>query len=234
MRQATRARAVGWAGLALAVSAVIVACSPLSTANQTAPPSREEFSPTVNCQALASAIVARDRTGDTSSATNGDMESLRQNCSNEYSIVTDYFSMVIGVAEFGPEPCESWSGYDVRAEAVELLREDGLCFSETASTPLLSDWPEGGLGWDEAVDHAGSYGRVCGPVQSVRDTDYAVFINIGIDYPSPDRFTFILWDYTWLEPINKGAVVCGSGDISLHEGVAQIALATPADIEIWE
>ena len=69
-----------------------------------------------------------------------------------------------------------------------------------AETAVGSEWPDGGLGWDRAREHAGTVQRVCGPLMSVRDTDDGTFVNVGRDYPAADRFTFIFWDI-YLEPI---------------------------------
>ena len=64
------------------------------------------------------------------------------------------------------------------------------------------------------------------------ETDDGTFVNVGQDYPSASRFTFIFWD-TYLEPIDPGATICGSGGIYLYEGVAQIEMWDTAALEIW-
>lgn len=89
------------------------------------------------------------------------------------------------------------------------------------------------MGWDVARQYAGTVQRVCGPLMSVRETSDGTFINVGRDYPSADRFTFIFWDM-YLEPIPSDAVVCGTGEIYLYEGVvAQIEMWDPSALEIW-
>lgn len=67
---------------------------------------------------------------------------------------------------------------------------------------------------------------------SLRNTEDGAFLNLGVDYPSSDRFTFIIWGVA-LEPIEDGATICGSGSIYVYEGVAQIELSSPDEIEIW-
>jgi len=102
-----------------------------------------------------------------------------------------------------------------------------------ADPPATDPYPEGGMGWDVARQYAGTVQRVCGPLMSVRETADGTFVNVGRDYPSADRFTFIFWD-TYLQPIPSDAMVCGTGEIYLYEGVvAQIEMWDPAALEIW-
>ena len=160
------------------------------------------------------------------------MDMLSRSCSTEYGIATDYFSTATSAGSFGPKSCDSWNEYNISPEAIELLREDGLCTSGGSQVQPEPSWPKGGLGWNEAEAHTGSYQRVCGPLTSVRETYDGVFINIGTDYPSPDRFTFIIWGDWHLDPI-ADAVICAAGNIYLYEGVAQIELEEPSELEIW-
>lgn len=89
------------------------------------------------------------------------------------------------------------------------------------------------MGWDVAHQYAGTVQRVCGPLMSVRETGDGTFVNVGRDYPSADRFTFIFWDI-YLQPIPSGSVICGTGEIYLYEGVvAQMEMWDPAALEIW-
>lgn len=37
----------------------------------------------------------------------------------------------------------------------------------------------------------------------------------------------------WLDPIADGATICAAGSVYLYDGVAQIELSSPAEIEIW-
>jgi hypothetical protein len=182
-----------------------------------------------SCSQLLTAAVEYGRTG--TGDIDSTMQALTENCSNEYEIAADYLSNSTNSA-FRIESCDELLGYGVRSEAVELLEQDGLCAfgaPEVASEPA---WPEGGLGWDQAREQAGTVQRVCGPLMSSRETADGTFVNVGRDYPSADRFTFIFWD-VHLEPIDPGATVCGSGEIYLYDGVAQMEMWDPAALEIW-
>lgn len=212
---------------ALATSVLLTACNPVSST------SFQEHSAVADCYSLLDSVVQRHRTGDTAGDINSEMDMLSRSCSTEYDIATDYFSTATSAGSFGPESCDLWSEYNISPEAIELLREDGLCTSGGVAVQPDPSWPEGGLGWNEAEAYAGSYQRVCGPLTSVRETYDGVFVNIGTDYPSPDRFTFIIWGDWYLDPIDADAVICAAGTIYLYEGVAQAELAEPGELEIW-
>lgn len=93
--------------------------------------------------------------------------------------------------------------------------------------------PGGGIPWNQAVDYAWTAQRVCGPVTSLRNTYDGAFVNVGLDYPDSRRFTFIMWGFQ-LEPVASGATVCATGNIHLYEGVAQMELGSPTELEIWK
>jgi len=186
--------------------------------------------PAPSCSQLLTSAIAHERqgTGDI----NATMQALTDNCSDEYEIAVDYLANS-NDSEFSIDSCDELLGYGVRAESVALLEEDGRCtFGDSEAVTGGQEWPEGGLGWDRAREYAGTVQRVCGPLMSARETVDGTFVNVGRDYPSADRFTFIFWD-TYLEPISSGATICGSGEIYLYNGVAQMAMQNPSSLEIW-
>ncbi|MGV9195292.1 hypothetical protein ACQ143_13180 [Microbacterium sp. MC2] len=183
-----------------------------------------------SCSQLLSAAISYERsgTGDVDSV----MQALSDACSNEYDIAVDYLSNAID-SEFKIDSCEELLGYNMREESVALLEEDGYCTFGVTELPAAEEWPDGGLGWDRARENAGTVQRVCGPLMSVRETADGTFVNVGRDYPSADRFTFIFWDVS-LQPIEADATICGSGEIYLYEGVvAQMEMWDPGALEIW-
>ncbi|MBH0024438.1 hypothetical protein [Salinibacterium sp. SWN248] len=100
--------------------------------------------------------------------------------------------------------------------------------------PVAESQPGGGIAWNEAVAHAGTTQRVCGPLAGGGNSYDDVFLNLGRDYPDPARFQIVVWDIGSLDPIAGGLTLCTSGPITLHEGVAQIELYDPSSIEIYE
>lgn len=182
-----------------------------------------------NCSQLLDAAISYERTGrgDADSV----MQALADNCSNEYDIAVDYISNRVPGPGSGSS-CDELRAFGNREEAVTLLEQEGTCTSRGNRPGMGQQWPEGGLGWDEASDHVGTVQRVCGPLMSGRETADGTFVNIGEDYPSPDRFTFVLWD-TYIDPIEPGTTVCGSGKIRLYKGVAQMDVRDASALELW-
>lgn len=181
------------------------------------------------CSQLLEAAITYERTGR--GDPNSVMQALADNCSNEYDIAVDYISSRVP-GPGSPSSCDELRAYGYREEAVTLLEQEGTCTPAGNRPGTWQQWPEGGLGWDEAPDHAGTAQRVCGPIMSGRETADGTFVNIGEDYPSPNRFTFVLWD-AYIDPIGPGTIVCGSGTIRLYKGVAQMDIRDPGALELW-
>jgi hypothetical protein len=205
----------------------LTACTRASTYSPDAAYGSDDIGP--SCSELLAATVqyARTDSGDINST----MEAMRLNCSDESEIAADYLSNTID-NEFRIESCDELLGYGTRAEAVELLAQDGWCSFGVSEEAAAPEWPDGGLGWDQTHDYVGTVQRVCGPLMSARETEDGTFLNVGSDYPSADRFTIIFWDI-YLEPVASGTTVCGSGEIFLYNGVTQIEMWDPAALEIW-
>ena len=182
------------------------------TACTRAPSSDSAYSPP-SCSQLLTAAVAYERSG--SGDVDSTLQALSDNCSDEYEIAVGYLAHSTD-SEFSIDSCDELLGYGVREESVALLEQDGRCSFGGSESGVDPQWPEGGLGWDAAREHAGTVQRVCGPLMSVGRPLTAHSVNIGRDYPSSDRFTFIFWGMS-LEPIEPGATVCGSWrDLSLR------------------
>ena len=173
---------------------------------------------------------------------NSAMQALADSCDDEYDIAVGYVSHATD-AGYSSDSCEELLGWGTPTESVDLLENDGWCrygaYDAEGETSWRTAgqgsqaWPEGGIGWDGAAAHAGEVQRVCGPLMSMRETADGTFVNVGEDYPSASRFTFIFWDI-YLEPINAGATLCGSGEIYLYDGVAQMEMYFAGDLEIWQ
>lgn len=208
----------------VALALTLAGCTGSSSASQ-------PNSAVASCSEVLDSVVRLIRSEDSSSQINNEVEWLYGHCSAEYDVFADYQSARITTGVTDPRTCESWT-QRIGSDAIELLREDGLCTDGEVNIQPAATWPEGGLGWDAARDYAGTRQRVCGPLMSLRNTDNGTFLNLGVDYPSPDRFAFIVWGYD-VEPIEDGATICGSGSIYLYDGVAQVKLSSPEEIEIW-
>ena len=88
--------------------------------------------------------------------------------------------------------------------------------------------------WDQAKDHIGQSVTVTGPVVGTHDFGDAAVLNIGKDYPSPDRFTvYIPADKRTGIPddLDEGKTISVTGKVKLFEDVPEIA-ADAAQIKI--
>ena len=95
----------------------------------------------------------------------------------------------------------------------------------------------GSTSWDEAKSVVGETTTVCGPLASARydASSRATFLNIGVDYPDPDRFTIVMWDLSPEDPAALddppiGLETCGTGLVSLYRGVVQIELSSTSGL----
>jgi micrococcal nuclease len=110
-----------------------------------------------------------------------------------------------------------------------------------ASPPEGGTCP-GGLSWRDARAHVGEQATVEGPVAGALfasdATGQPTFLNLGVDHPDPDRVTVIIWGRDrgrFPEPPETaylGSTVCVSGRIELYEGVAELEVSSPAQIEL--
>ena len=221
-----RVRVAGAAVAVTLIALTLTACS--SIGGNTGGSAQSD----VSCDEVAASVVQRDRTDDTSGAINNEIQYLADNCPDAYEITVDYISSRGTNPQFAFETCAEWAQH-IRAEAVEMLRDDGFC-SDGAAPDGGSGSQAGGLPWDQAVNHADSNQRVCGPLAGMGTDEDDVFLNLGRDYPDPGRFQIVLWDVGGVESLPVGTTVCATGPITLYNGVAQIELDNIGPVEIWE
>ncbi len=199
--------------------------------------------PSATCDDILAKAVALDRSGQSGNGyddLSAVLEMLRtSNCPEQWDVFTDYSSgpvlaEVYGKYSDGPVRCSEISR---NMAAMQLLREDGVCEGRPGGSrpddQEESQQPGGGVAWDEAIAHVGSRERVCGPLASIGSSSDDVFLNIGRDYPDPDRFTVVLWDIGRVKHIAAGTTVCASGRITRYQGVAQIELRSVRGVELY-
>ena len=97
------------------------------------------------------------------------------------------------------------------------------------------------IAWDDAIDHVGSQETIRGPVAGARYVEDAsgqpTFLNLGRDFPDPDRFTVVIWNDVRIqfdqdpEMLFDGQEICVAGEIAMHEGSPQIVLDGPGAIQ---
>jgi len=189
---------------------------------------------------VAASVIQRERVGDTAGAINSEIQWLSDNCDEEYDIVIGYISTAgLAKGQFGPVTCDFLLSRNIHPESVRLLRADGHCTGSGSEAPSTdasaqSQWPNGGLAWDQAVNYVGTTQRVCGPLMSMRTSADDVFLNIGRDYPDSQRFVVVVWDIGGVRSESPGVTICASGTITSYNGIAQIELRDLGPIEIWD
>lgn len=208
----------------------------------------------LDCTELADTAVAIVQNGTVTDLRElDDVTDAMVDCSQS-DVYTDYASAGSRARTQGPEPCTELEAY-YDPTAVQMLWEHDLCFKEVprlfgggvyfhsdphpGSNQANQEDPDtprafgGDISWEQAINHAGTHQRVCGPLAGTRSSHDDVFLNIGVDYPDPARFTIVIWDVGGIEPVAGGSRLCTSGTISVYEGVAQIELRDPADVEVY-
>jgi len=108
-------------------------------------------------------------------------------------------------------------------------------------TPPPVPTPDGALTWDEAINHVGERASVCGKVAGTRwstgSNGKPTFINIGEDYPSSARFVVLIWvdsRSNFSQPPEDyylGKTICIEGLIQEYDGIAEIVVTSPDEIE---
>jgi endonuclease YncB( thermonuclease family) len=120
-------------------------------------------------------------------------------------------------------------------------RLDPLHAVDTGGPPASGTCP-GAISWRDARAHTGVRGTVKGPVVG---TLYAsgsnrrpTFLNLGYDYPDPERVTVIIWGGNREkfrvppEDAYAGKTICVTGLIELYRNLPEIEVSSPSQIEI--
>jgi DNA/RNA endonuclease YhcR with UshA esterase domain len=117
----------------------------------------------------------------------------------------------------------------------------GTGAAPTAAAPTVS---EQAIPWDEASAHIGESVTIEGPVAGVMYSEGSngspTFLNVGADYPDESRFTVVIWgaDRGHFEPAPEdqfsGQTIRVTGTVVEYQGMPQIEVATPSDIETVE
>ncbi len=131
---------------------------------------------------------------------------------------------------------------DATATTVNVA-EDPTATPEPTVTPEPTATPDpcpGAIPWDQAAAYAGQQVTVIGPVVGATwATDsrgQPTFLNIGLPYPDPGRFTVLIWiDARWNFPdapelLYTDRTICVSGAIEVYNGVPEVEVLGPEQI----
>ena len=99
------------------------------------------------------------------------------------------------------------------------------------------------ISWADAKEYVGEYvsvkGKVVGAKYASNSNGQPTFLDIGLDYPDPDRFTVVIWGEDRRHFSNDpesyylGEEVIVTGVVELYNGSAEIVISSEDEIEIW-
>ena len=114
-------------------------------------------------------------------------------------------------------------------------------FKSTDDSQGTKELPPGSISWSEAKYHIGERTTVCGPVVDATwasgSNGKPTFLNLGKSYPDPDRFTVVIWIQNRgnfpqaPEDYYLGKTICVTGLIMEYEGITEIEVEYPAEIQ---
>jgi DNA/RNA endonuclease YhcR with UshA esterase domain len=99
----------------------------------------------------------------------------------------------------------------------------------------------GAVGWQNArhvVGRTGTIrGRVAGTKYASSSNGSPTFLDLGVAYPSPRRFTVVIWGrnrarFGAPERRYRGRTICVRGFVSTYRGLPQIEATSPSQIAI--
>ena len=106
----------------------------------------------------------------------------------------------------------------------------------TAPTSQPTTGPAAAVDWSEAAKHVGETVTVTGPVMGTHVAGKNVVLNVGKDYPAPDRFTILVpFDAAAgksADDLFAGKTVTVTGPVKLYKKVPEIIAKTAADVTI--
>ncbi len=161
------------------------------------------------------------------------------------SLATNPTAMVLPSATQSPRPTEPPAPTATASPTAPFPTATTAPPTATATstpeppTPTPDPCP-GAIPWDQAIGYAGQEVTVIGPVVDATwasDTrGKPTFINLGLAYPDPGRFTALLWidaRYRFDAPPEEafaGKTVCVTGVVEIYRGGAEIEVEYPWQI----
>ncbi len=98
------------------------------------------------------------------------------------------------------------------------------------------------ISWRDARAHVGERvtvrGRVAGTLYAQDVDGQPTFLNLGRDYPDPERVTVVIWGKDRgrfpgpPESVYAGRTICATGMLELYEGVAELEVSASTQIDV--
>jgi hypothetical protein len=99
----------------------------------------------------------------------------------------------------------------------------------------------GAVSWQKARTMVGRVatvqGRVAGTHYAASSNGSPTFLNLGVDYPNPNRFVVLIWSenraaFGTPEVRYRGRTICVRGLVANYQGVPEIVARTTSQIKI--
>ena len=113
--------------------------------------------------------------------------------------------------------------------------------STSASTKSAAGSCKGAVRWDRAAALVGRVATIKRPVVGAyfaSDSNGApTFLNLGLDYPNPRRFTVLIWGrdrrkFRSPETTYRGKTICVRGLIQAYRGNTEVFASSPSQIAV--
>ena len=99
----------------------------------------------------------------------------------------------------------------------------------------------GAVSWQRAGTVVGKIatiqGRVAGTYYAASTSGSPTFLNLGVDYPNPNRFTVLIWNenraaFGQPEVRFRGRTICVRGRVHSYRGVPEIIVRSTSQISL--
>lgn len=150
----------------------------------------------------------------------------------DYGYRKEYYEKISNDPNYQP-----WIAADNSSEAP--TSEGDTTAPEEAPSPTI---PSSAIPWNEASAHVGEtvtlYGLVVGAEYANTSNGQPTFLDIGASYPDKNRLSITIWGKNRAafspspEALYEGKTICVTGEVYLYDGVCNIEITSPDQIEI--
>ncbi|MBM3131011.1 MAG: hypothetical protein FJ009_20585 [Chloroflexi bacterium] len=113
-----------------------------------------------------------------------------------------------------------------------------------AAAPIVAspDFGPDTVSWNDAKNFVGQTKTVCGNVMRTTFAESTngqpTYLDLGRTYPDPSRFSVVIWGNqranfpTPPETLYRGKTICVNGAVRTYQGVPQIEVRSPAQVQV--
>ncbi len=129
-----------------------------------------------------------------------------------------------------------------------ILDNDSTDLDNSNSNGAVSDsrstynLPSDAIRWNDASSHVGEtitiYGSVVGAEYASSSNGRPTFLDVGVAYPNKNRLSITIWGKNRAafspspEALYEGKTICVTGEVYLYNGVCNIEVTSPSQIQV--